>query len=44
VIGDAREHIAQVGFWIDAVEFGGADQAVDRGGAFPPPASEPANK
>jgi hypothetical protein len=29
VVGDAREHFAQVGFGIDAVEFGGADQPVD---------------
>jgi hypothetical protein len=29
-----REHLAQVRFGIDAVEFGCADEAVDRGGAF----------
>ena len=34
VIGDAREHVAQVGFGIEAVELGRADQAVDRGGAL----------
>jgi len=33
VIGDAREHVAEVGFRIDAVQLGRADQAVDRGGA-----------
>jgi hypothetical protein len=34
LVGEGREHVAQVGFGIDAVEFGGADQAVDRGGTF----------
>ena|GEM_PF-5123115 len=34
VVGNAREHIAQVGFGIDAVKFGGADQAVNCGCTF----------
>ena len=34
VVGDAREHIAQVGFGIKAVEFGRSDQAIDSGGAL----------
>ena len=34
VVGDAAEHVAQVGFGIEPVELGRADQAVDRGGAL----------
>ena len=34
VVGDAREHVPQIGFGIDAIEFRGADQAVDRSGSF----------
>ena len=34
VVGDAREHIAQVGFGVEAVEFGRSDQAIDSGGAL----------
>jgi hypothetical protein len=34
MIRDARQHVAQVRFWIQAVEFGRADQAVNRSGAF----------
>ena len=29
VVGDAHEHLAEKRFWIDAVEFGAAQQAVD---------------
>jgi hypothetical protein len=28
------EHVAQIGFRVEAVQLGGADQAVDRGGAL----------
>jgi hypothetical protein len=34
MIGDAREHEAQIRFWVEAIEFGGADQAVECDGAF----------
>ncbi|MGF6974494.1 hypothetical protein QFZ94_002944 [Paraburkholderia sp. JPY465] len=34
MLGDAREHEAQIRLWIDAVEFCGANEAVDRGGTF----------
>ena len=34
MIGDAGQHVAEIGFGIETVEFSGADQAVDRGGAF----------
>jgi hypothetical protein len=34
MIGDARQHVAQIRFGVEAVEFGAADQAVDRGGAI----------
>jgi hypothetical protein len=34
VIGDAAEHLAQVGFGIEAVEFGAFNKGVDRGGAL----------
>ena len=34
VIGDAGQHVSEIRFGIETVEFGGADQAVDRGGAF----------
>ena len=34
MVGDAREHLAQVSFGIDVVELGGADQAVNCGGTF----------
>ena len=34
MIGDAGQHVAQVSLGVEAVEFGGADQAVDRGGAL----------
>jgi len=33
-VGNAGEHVAQPGFGIDAVELGGLDQRVDRGGAL----------
>jgi len=35
VIGDAGQHLAQISFRVKAVEFGGANQAVDRRRAFP---------
>lgn len=34
MIGDAGQHIAEIGFGVEVVEFGAADQAVDRGGSF----------
>ena len=34
VVSDAGQHVAQVKLWVETVEFGGANQAVDRGGAF----------
>ena len=34
MVGDAGQHVAEIRFGIETVEFGGADQAVDRGGAF----------
>ena len=34
MVGDAGEDLAQVGFRIDAVELGAADQAVDAGSAL----------
>jgi hypothetical protein len=34
MICNHREHVAQVGFGIDAVEFASPDQAVDRGSAL----------
>ncbi|BEU25690.1 hypothetical protein PBP221_58300 [Paraburkholderia sp. 22B1P] len=36
VVGDAREHVAQIGLRIDAVEFCGANEAVDGSGALTP--------
>ena len=35
MVGDAGQHLAQIGFGIEAVELGRTDQAVDRRGAFP---------
>ena len=32
MIGDAAQHVGQPGLWIDIVELGGDDQAVDRCG------------
>jgi len=34
VVGDAGEHVAQVAFRVEAVQFGSADQAVEAGGAL----------
>ena len=34
MIGEAGEHVAEVALRIEAVEFGGADQAIEHGGAF----------
>lgn len=31
---DVGERVAQIGFGVESVQFGGADQAVDRCGAF----------
>lgn len=33
MIGDAAEHLAQIGFGIEPVELGGLDEGVGRGGA-----------
>ena len=37
MLGDAREHLAQVLFWVQVVEFRGADQTVEGGGALSAP-------
>lgn len=34
MIGDAADGVAEVRLWVDAVEFAGADKAIDCGGAF----------
>ena len=34
VVGDAGEHVAQVAFRVEAVQFGSADRAVEAGGAL----------
>ena len=34
MVGDAGEHVAQVGFGVEAVELGGLDERVDRGGTL----------
>ena len=34
MIGDAGQHVSEIRFGIETVEFGAADQAVDRGGAL----------
>jgi hypothetical protein len=34
MIGDAGQHVSEIGFGIETVEFGAADQGVDRGGAL----------
>jgi hypothetical protein len=34
MIGDPGEYLAQVGLRVQAVQLGGADQAVERGGAL----------
>ena len=34
VIGDHRQYVPQIGFWINAVEFHSAKQAVHCGGTF----------
>ena len=34
IIGDHRQHVPQIGFWINAVEFHSAKQAVHCGGTF----------
>jgi hypothetical protein len=34
MVGDAGQHVAEIGFGVKTVEFGGADQAVDRGGTL----------
>jgi hypothetical protein len=43
MIGDAGQHVSEIRFGIEAVEFGAADQAVDRT-VRSPPALDPANK
>jgi hypothetical protein len=40
MIGNLLEHDVQISLWIEAIQFGGLDQAVDGGRS--PPASEPA--
>ena len=32
--GDVGEHMTQIGFGVEAVQFGAADEGVDGGGAF----------
>jgi hypothetical protein len=34
MVSDARQDFAQIGFWIEAIEFRRADQAVDGSGTF----------
>jgi len=34
MVGDAPEHITQIGFWVQAAEFGRSDQAVEGGSAL----------
>ena len=34
MLGDVREHMAKISFWIDAVQFRVADQRVHGGGAL----------
>jgi hypothetical protein len=34
MIRNAREHVAQIGFRVQVIEFCGANQTVERGGAF----------
>src|SRR5512133_1691653 len=34
VVGDAGKHVAEVGFWIEAVELGGLDQGIEGGGTI----------
>lgn len=34
VLGDASEELAQVGLWVEAIELGGADEAVERRGTL----------
>src|SRR5712664_1854099 len=34
MIGDAGQHVAEIRFGVETVEFGGADQTVNRGGAL----------
>jgi hypothetical protein len=35
MVGDTGQHLAQIGFRIEAIELGRTDQAVDRGSTFP---------
>ena len=35
MIGDAGQYVSEIHCGVEAVEFGGADQAVDRGGSPP---------
>lgn len=34
MLGDSRQHLTQIAFRLDAVEFGASDQAIHGGGAF----------
>jgi hypothetical protein len=34
MIGDAGEHVGEIGLGVEAVELGGLDQRVERGGAL----------
>jgi hypothetical protein len=34
MVGDTRQHLAQIGFGIETIEFRRTDQAVDGSGAF----------
>ena len=34
VVGNPGEHVAEVGFWIDPVQFRSSNQAIHRGGTF----------
>jgi hypothetical protein len=43
MVGDEGQQVSETGFRIETVEFGGADQPVDRSGPLAA-ASDPANK
>ncbi len=34
VISDHRQHVSQIGFWVNAIELHSTKQAVHRGGTF----------
>ena len=34
MLSNARKHVAQIGFWVGAIELGSPDQSIDRLGTF----------